>query len=236
MRYATILGKLYSFGLVKAAKNRLRPLKHRFFGKSGIYRAMDDVARLSGGAQKVKVVFDVGAAIGEYAEHFLRAFPNATIYCFEPLPESFARLMKRTAPHAGRVRLFPYGLSGREGQCALYVSPSPDGSSFLDTGAGYAKKITVRVRRLDDVVREENISNIDLLKIDVEGTEREVLSGGGTAIKEKVTSAFIEIQPQLKGCYSRDHIAVFEQLAEAGFGWGGCYHDDYFFSKLFPRA
>lgn len=236
MTSSKILGVLYRFEFVKNIKNLVRPVKHRFFGKNGIYRAIDEVGRLAGGADKVRVVFDVGATTGEYALHFLRAFPKAIIYCFELFSDSFAQLVKRTALYAGRVRLFPYGLYDHEGQRALYVSPHPDGSSFLDKRIGFKKKMIVRVRRLDDVVYEERISNIDFLKIDVEGTEREVLAGGSQAIKEKVVSAFVEIQPQFKGFHSRDHVAVFEKLADAGFSFWGFYHDDYFFSKLFPHA
>ena len=236
MRASAVLGRLYQYEFVKNIKGLLRPVKHSLFGKSGVYRAIDEVQKLLGGADKVRVVFDVGAAIGEYTVHFLRAFPNAVVYCFEPLPESFAKLVKRTVPYAGRVRLFPYGLHDHEGQLTLYVPPHPDGSSFFDKKGGSSKKITVRVRRLDDVVREEGISRIDFMKVDVEGTEKEVLAGGKQTVAETVASAFIEIQPQFKGFHSRDHLAVFNQLADAGFGWGGCYHDDYFFSKLFPRS
>ncbi|MBI3589614.1 MAG: FkbM family methyltransferase [Candidatus Liptonbacteria bacterium] len=215
-----ILGALYRLEFVKRIKNWVRPIKHRLLGKSGIYRAIEEAERLAGGAGKIHTVFDVGAATGEYALHFLSAFPNAIIYCFEPFPDSFAQLVKRTAPYARRVRLFPHGLHNHEGQLAFYVSPNPDGSSFLDKKIGFKKKMIVQIRCLDDVVREQRISSIDFLKIDVEGTEYEVLTGGSQAIKEKVVSAFVEIQPQFKGFHSRDHFAIFEKLADAGFGWG----------------
>ncbi|MBI2888851.1 MAG: FkbM family methyltransferase [Candidatus Liptonbacteria bacterium] len=233
MSFRSLLAKLYQYELVKRMKNALRPLKHALFGKEGIYRAMEEVARLHGGADQVRVIFDVGAATGEYAEHFLKYFTRATVYCFEPLPSSFKVLERRTQPYRDRAKLFNYGLSDAEGDATFHVAPYADASSALDKGIPGTVSAAVRMRRLDDVVKELGLTAIDFAKVDVEGTEREVLEGGREAFKNAVASAFIEIQPQFKGYYARAHIEVFDMMQKFGFGFGGAF-EDYFFSKRLP--
>ncbi len=234
MSFRSLLAKLYQYEWAKRMKNALRPLKHALFGKEGIYRAMDEVARLHGGADKVRVIFDVGAATGEYALHFLKYFPRATLYCFEPLESSFRALERRMQPYRDRVKLFNHGLSNVDGNIAFHIAPYADASSALNKGIPGTVSATVRMRRLDDVVKELGLTAIDFAKVDVEGTEREVLEGGRETFKNAVTSAFIEIQPQFKGYYARDYIEVFDVLQKSGFGFGGAF-EDYFFSKRLPH-
>ncbi len=60
-------------------KDTLRPVKHDLIGKQGIYKAID---LLPG---DIRVIFDVGAAIGEASLPLARAFPDAQIDVFEYL-------------------------------------------------------------------------------------------------------------------------------------------------------
>jgi hypothetical protein len=43
------------------------------------------------------VIIDVGANKGDYANYVLNVNPNAQIYCFEPHPKTFSRLVERLA-------------------------------------------------------------------------------------------------------------------------------------------
>ena len=231
---SNILGWFYKFDSVRALKNLVRPFKHLLFGKSGVYKVIDDVARLEGGAGRVSVVFDVGASVGEYALQFLRDFPSATVYCFEPVPESFDKLKERMRSYESRVRLFNVALSDRNGISELYVSPHRDGSSLVLKDFPGLKPMNVPVMRLDDFAAEHGIGKIDFIKIDVEGFEKEVIDGGQRVFRDAISNAFIEIQPEFKGYYSVDHVKVFELLHDYGFGFAGVF-GDYFFSKLLPH-
>lgn len=219
-------------------KDAIRPLKHALFGKNHIYKVVEmvgDMERKAGNA--VTTVFDLGAAIGEAALPMARAFPEATVYCFEPLPDSFARLKDRTKPFADRMKYFNYGLYDREGRIEFNVLPNRDGSTILPIadlpvpGKDEAKKISIPVRRLDDVVKELRIKKIHFMKVDVEGVERKVFEGGSETLKNCVDNIFVEINMVLKGRHSHDYIDVFELLHKAGFSFIGVW-GDFFFSKL----
>ena len=233
--YSLISG-LYKYDSVKRAKSYLRPIKHALFGKSGIYAAVEHAKLLS--AQKGKEiisVLDVGAAVGDSTELFLKEFPRAKVYCFEPLPDSFARLTKRIArlKNGGRANLFNYALGNANDKIKFYVAPYRDSSSVIppeQSGVSGEKTISVTIRRLDDVVCELGITHIDFMKIDVEGFEKEMLEGAKEALK-MTDHVFIEISPLRKGARNRDYIDVFEILHGAGFSLAGIY-GDFFFTKL----
>jgi hypothetical protein len=54
-------------------------------------------------------------------------------------------------------------------------------------------KPNVQIKRMDDFIREENITSVDFIKIDVEGFEYNVLKGGEQTIKEFRPVLFVEV-------------------------------------------
>ena len=104
----------------------------------------------------------------------------------EPIPE-LAEKCRKTRPKAktyecvcvdesapGSLTLFiPYDKSSNdEIHCRSAIGKNIDGSTFAQH-----KEIEVQARTLNSVLAEENVENIDLLSIDVEGAELEVLLG-----------------------------------------------------------
>ncbi|MEK7507467.1 MAG: FkbM family methyltransferase [Patescibacteria group bacterium] len=223
---------MFKYGPVKKLKATLRPIKHFLFGKKEIYEVIDIVKRNNQGSEDCRVVFDVGAAVGDTAVTFLKSFPKATVYCFEPLPESFAALKRNIAGFGERVRCFNFALSDRNGVADFYMNANHDSSSFVTKPSGVGgATIKVNVRRLDDVIRELGIEKIDFMKVDVEGWEKEFIDGGKTAFKEKIDNLFIEINPVYCGGERKHfYIDVLEMIYAAGFSWVGVF-GDFFFTK-----
>ena len=85
-----------------------------------------------------------------------------------------------------RIKCHPFGLSDSEGSAEFtYYGPE---NSFLSTMVApihdhlKSSRVSIKLRRGDDVVRELGLQSIDLLKIDVEGMEFEVLEGLGESL------------------------------------------------------
>jgi len=141
---------------------------------------------------EIKTIFDVGANKGQSAREFLRQFPAARIFSFEPTPKTFQQL-KRFA--GGQPRLTPVNLAlgdtpGRItfNENAFHQTNSilpahPGGETYLGPAVtDCQRKIEVDMTTLDTFCQQESVNKIDLLKLDVQGFELSVLKGSQDAL------------------------------------------------------
>jgi hypothetical protein len=74
----------------------------------------------------------------------------------------------------------PFALAEADGNGRLLIEPSDTGLSRLSASES---GIAVRLRRLDPLVAEQDRARLNLLKIDVEGHERQVLAGAAETLR-----------------------------------------------------
>ena len=130
-------------------------------------------------ALKPKIILDIGSNMGASVIYFHRQFPEAKIFGFEPHPETFGVLEKNVADLPG-VRVFNYGLGAARERIAVSADRVNYGAfnirgHFKDRGYP-AVPTECEIRRLDEVLRELQITQVDLLKIDCEGSEADVFA------------------------------------------------------------
>ncbi|HEY4357628.1 MAG TPA: FkbM family methyltransferase [Acidobacteriaceae bacterium] len=141
-----------------------------------------DLARLTGYAP-LKTIFDVGANFGQTACRFAQAFPAASIYSFEPVQDTFAK-MKANVKRLPQVRAFQMALGDQTGTAEIHLAASA-GSNSLKAVHGSTASEIIQVKTLDEVADENNVETIDLLKIDVEGFELQVLAGAARRLAQR---------------------------------------------------
>jgi FkbM family methyltransferase len=148
----------------------------------------------------VNVVFDVGAFRGEWAAFAARAFPEATIYAFEPSSDNFSRLETRT--NGKRVVLTKGAVSNTVGTQTLYSSPNrPMLNSIFQRdlsplGIEMSDEEQVDVTTIDLFCAEHEVDHIDFLKIDAEGADLAVLEGATRMLADgKIGAVQFEMGP-----------------------------------------
>jgi FkbM family methyltransferase len=124
---------------------------------------------------------DIGANQGIFA--YALADIADRVVAFEPNPDYafFARWMLR-----GRAKLHELALSDKPGRMTFYVPLSDEGMVLHLAGSlkrthsqfRHLKTYDVEVRTLDDF----SLTDVRFLKVDVEGSEREVLDGARSTI------------------------------------------------------
>lgn len=128
-----------------------------------------------------QVVVDVGAHIGVFTLMAARRVgPAGRVVSFEPSPRTQELLRRNLAANGlSWVRFHPLAVADAEGSAELFVADDASNNPAADTLTASAgrKGVTVRLRRLDDVLAEEGVTRVDHLKIDVEGAEQRVLDG-----------------------------------------------------------
>jgi FkbM family methyltransferase len=135
------------------------------------------------------VVIDIGANEGDFTASVLALFPDAEIHCFEPHPETNARLKARFARYE-RVTVNAMGAGDSVGVLSLHDYRGGVGSphasflpqTFTDVYVSETEVREVPVTTLDTYLGQKGIERVDLVKIDVEGFEKSVLAGMSDSI------------------------------------------------------
>src|SRR5438270_2425781 len=130
-------------------------------------------------AVKPNLILDIGSNIGASILYFHEKFPDAQIFGFEPHPDTF-RILEKNVEHLPGVRIFNYGFGATQQRLIVRADNVNFGAfntrgDFKDRGHP-AAPVECEVRRLDEVLRELGIAQIDLIKIDCEAAEAEVFS------------------------------------------------------------
>lgn len=129
---------------------------------------------------KNPVVIDVGANVGDWSHAVASVYSNAIIHAVEASPPTAQRLHERLGKY-DKIHIHKCGLSKEPGEIDFYVYP--DSSSELSGGRAalhshvIPRQIKVNVISGDMLCEQNNIKEIDLLKVDVEGLDLEVLKG-----------------------------------------------------------
>jgi len=118
-------------------------------------------------------IVDAGANVGYSARWFGREFPAAKIIAIEPDPENFRMLLRNTAkmPQVVAIRA---ALTAQPTRVRLQ-DPGGGGWAIRTEIADDSSDGTVRGMTVSEIMAEHGIGRIDLLKVDIEGAEREVL-------------------------------------------------------------
>ncbi|MDX2087512.1 MAG: FkbM family methyltransferase, partial [Kofleriaceae bacterium] len=146
-------------------------------------------------------VIDAGANIGCASVYFANRFPEARIVAIEPEPANFALLSRNLAPYGDRVRLVEAGLWDREASLRVIEGEAGASWAFRVEECAPDAPDAVLATSLDAVAEPSRHPTIDLLKIDIEGAERQVFSASCDSWLKRTRLLVIETHDALHpGC------------------------------------
>lgn len=175
--------------------------------------------------RKGDTFFDIGANIGLYSLYASEIIGETGVtYAFEPTPTTFIRLVENiNLNNYKNIKAINIGFSNKKMLADFNIS-----NDGYDAWNSFAKlnqlqnssTIKVNVETLDSFIIEQNISKIDLVKLDVEGWEKFVLEGGSKLLSSKKPPVFLieftEEHAFAAGYYCGE---LYDCMCSFGFEW-----------------
>lgn len=168
-----------------------------------------------------KEFLDIGANMGYYSLAASKINPKITVQSFEPQPKVFSTLLRNLSLNnlSDRINAHNYGLGVSESRMTMFIPrfTGTGGASFanLHENEGLPQEVEVEVKMLDSYLEE--YSHPDLIKIDVEGYEFEVISGGMGIIMKSKPTIIAELLRKWMKPFDRQPQEVVDVLAEVGY-------------------
>jgi FkbM family methyltransferase len=127
-------------------------------------------------------ILDLGANIGLTCIHFARWFPQARIAAVEPVSTNLRLLRKNLAMNHVSASLFAGAIDVEDGRVTMDVEHKDYGHRVLQERTASKRTINVAAYSVPTLLRELGWDRIGLLKVDIEGHEKALLSHCGSWI------------------------------------------------------
>ncbi|MBX2963076.1 MAG: FkbM family methyltransferase [Cyclobacteriaceae bacterium] len=192
---------------------------------NGELRLLKQIARIS-----PKIIFDVGANVGNYAELVIRTNPQVNLYCFEPVSATFENLERNLGKHSNkRILALKKGLFKENISHEINIYPGHEHASLFDIrGIDHkiVKRESIELITFDSFVEQQKIEHVDFVKLDLEGAEMDAIKGMHQSLLSKKIRA-IQFEYGYINITSKNLLADYYDFFKAY---------DYILGKIYPKT
>ncbi len=148
--------------------------------------------------KRANVILDIGSNTGVYSLTAKAANPKAAVYGFDPIDRVFEKFRDNCKLNNFDIRPFKFAISNYDGRAVVY-DVTTEHTYGVTVNVNRQKPETpvvereIETKRLSTFIEDEKISNIDLMKVDVETHEPEVLLGMGGYLDTMKPTMIMEI-------------------------------------------
>ena len=123
-----------------------------------------------------KTIIDIGANIGAASLFFSRNYPESEIFSFEPTETTFHLLRQNMINfNTKNVTIFQKGVFKENTRLKIHINSRTPGVNSIFKNSRHDNYEHADFINLNDFFEENKIKNIDILKIDTEGSELDIL-------------------------------------------------------------
>jgi len=148
----------------------------------------DEYLRLGYNLNEDSIVFDVGGYVGDFADKISNKF-GCKIYLFEPSQSFYKKCLERFKDNKN-ILCFNYGVGNLNGD---FILSNDNEASSTKRKIRKIEGEKIKIKKFSDIIEEQRVNNIDLMKINIEGDEYDLLY---FIINENLISKINNIQVQ----------------------------------------
>jgi len=164
-------------------------------------------------------VVDAGANIGDFALAMARK--GGRVVALEPGPENYKHLLSNIK--ANRLpNILPLMVAAHSKLAFVTMAGSGSSLHVVNSGAG----LSSRGVSLDQLVEEFHVKTVDIVKLDVQGHERNVVLGMKGLLEKRLVGILIVEVHLVRGVRDRDISSLLESL-----GYRQVFRDEYLFDQ-----
>ena len=157
-------------------------------------------------------IIDGGANIGLTSIYFAIKYPKAQIVSIEPEAGNFEMLRKNTQ-HYPNISLLNTGIWNHKTNLTI-VDTGKGNNSFIVEELSAPAKDSISAVSIEDIINEKKWKSVDILKLDIEGSEKNVFEKNYESWLPLVRVLIIELHDRIiNGCSE----TVFKALANYNF-------------------
>ena len=166
------------------------------------------------------VFLDIGANIGYFSLLAAKHEPTAKIISFEPVSSVFKILEENISRNAAKnVKAVNAGVGETNGEREIYLSGEDNiGMSSFQKPENYSGKTEkVKVFTIDEWFRSPGLPKVDLIKLDVEGSELAAVKGMHETLQNFKPAIIVEINPETLLQFGLKPAAIFSYFDQLNF-------------------
>jgi len=199
------------------------------------------LGRIPANQETFNVIYDIGSATLHWWKEAITAFPNSDIYCFdagnryEPLydyigiPKSHYHLQVLGCTNS------KINVQARYDQGLETVNVYPENLSISGISGDIFVEEERAVATLDSIIEAKKLPLPDLIKMDIQGSELDVLLGGSIAVNN-AKAIILELPHVEYNLGAADKDTIIAHMDSLGFYSVGCFSNngpdgDYYFTR-----
>ena len=146
-----------------------------------------------------KIIVDCGANVGLASVYFKNRYPDARIIAVEPESSNFEILLKNTEKYKD-IECVQAGIWKKSTNLRI-IDHGQGNWAFVTQEVDEADADTIKAISIDELMKNHNIDHIDILKIDIESSEKELFEENFEKWLPKVKVVIVELHDYMKeGC------------------------------------
>jgi FkbM family methyltransferase len=153
-----------------------------------------------------KTILDLGANIGLSALYFAKRFPQAQIIGVEPDKENFELAIRNTEVYSN-VQLFNKGVWNKEAYIDI-VDANSRKDAFMVVETSTPNASSIEAVSIGHLMQQAQWDTIDVLKIDIEGSEKELFAENVEPWLPYAKLIFVEVHDHMRMGASRSVFAA----------------------------